>query len=660
MTGPGDGEQARIEAAIEEAKWLAGQGFGIVEAYALAAEGCSCPRGASCASAGKHPVGNDWQKRATRSPVEIERRVRQHSGQYGVIPWPGERGLVLDVDHADRLPVALPESYRVVSSVGRGHAYFRLPAGTDPATLPATAPWGEVRVEGAGRLVIGPWSRHASGTVYTPHGEAIAELPGDLIQRLLPPERRIAPQPGQTIRKGDRDATLTSLAGRFRRQGASEAALLAMLHEENKRCVDEAGHRAPLSERELQKIARSVGRYAPEPDAEIASTEPEEQSKRKPLTFLTGTQLAADTPIAWDYLVRPYVALGMIHELDGKPKTAGKTTFLLHLIVAVLDGKPFLGEPTRQTSVVLLTEQTRRSLAPTLRPLGLDRDELLMLTWPDAVGTGWAEIVAAAVAECQRTGARLLVVDTLSPFVGLGAEMENDAAAALAAMRPLQAAAQEHDLAILLTRHDRKSGGDVAESGRGSNAWSGAVDCVMALRRQRNPVRPTIRELEAISRRGDVPEEPVLIELTDAGYIVLGDASAVAYSEARELILGCLSVQQDVPLDGQTLDELAEAIGRPRATVRRAVLGLVDAGELVKAGKGRAGDPFRYALALGSARSVQRSPLRGEPLVEQTREPGPPVDGSDMVGVAQAVFGHMLKPPAMPTDSTAMVPRTDP
>ena len=71
-------------------------------------------------------------------------------------------------------------------------------------------------------------------------------LPGELIERLLPPERRIAAEPGHAIRKGDRDATLTSLAGRFRRQGASEAALLATLREENKLCVDEAGHPAPL------------------------------------------------------------------------------------------------------------------------------------------------------------------------------------------------------------------------------------------------------------------------------------------------------------------------------------------------------------------------------------------------------------------------------
>ena len=387
---------------------------------------------------------------------------------------------------------------------------------------------------------------------------------------------------------------------------------------------------------------------------EFLSSGPDAPAERMSLPFVTGAQLAAETPATWEYLAEPYIALGMIHELDGKPKVAGKTTLLLHLIAAVLDGRPFLGRPTMRSAVVLLTEQTRRSLAPTLRVLGLDRDELLILTWPDATGTSWPEIVAASVAECRRMGARLLVIDTLAPFVGLGAEMENDAAAALAAMRPLQAAAQEHDLAILLSRHDRKSGGDVAESGRGSNAWSGAVDCVIALRRQPNPVRPTIRELEAISRRGDVPEEAILLELTEAGYVVLGDSAAVAFTEARDRVLECLSVQPDGPLNGQTLDELAEATERTRPTTRRAVLALAASGVLERTGKGRAGDPYRYSLTPSSARSVQRSPLRGEPVLEQTAKP----EAADLVDEARRVFGDMLAP-ATPTDLSAMVPRID-
>jgi len=40
-------------------------------------------------------------------------------------------------------------------------------------------------------------------------------------------------------------------------------------------------------------------------------------------------------------------------------KKGGKTTLLLHMVRAILDGRPFLGRDTRQSRVVYLTEQPR-------------------------------------------------------------------------------------------------------------------------------------------------------------------------------------------------------------------------------------------------------------------------------------------------------------
>lgn len=311
----------------------------------------------------------------------------------------------------------------------------------------------------------------------------------------------------------------------------------------------------------------------------------------RPLAFRSGRELVAEAPADVDYIARPWSALGTITELDGKPKSAGKTTWLLHLIQAILDGRPFLGEPTRRTPVVLLTEQSRASIAPTLRALGLDRDDLSLLTWPDAFGTPWPAMVAAAGAECERIGGLFFAVDTLGQFAGVRGDAENDAGAALEAMAPLQAAAAS-GLAVLVSRHDRKAGGDVGESGRGSNAWSGAVDCILALRRPLNPARPTIRELEAISRRGDVPAEPVLIELTDAGYVVLGSDAAVAFGDART---GILEILADV--DWHTERELVEALPAvSRTTVRDALSVLVTAGVVEKGRRARVTEPYPYRL----------------------------------------------------------------
>lgn len=312
--------------------------------------------------------------------------------------------------------------------------------------------------------------------------------------------------------------------------------------------------------------------------------------------FRSARELVNATPAAIDYVIRPWCAHGTITEIDGKPKSAGKTTLVLHAIAAVLDGKPFLGEPTTRGPVVLLTEQSAASIAPSLRALRLDRDELSVLTWPDAFGTPWAEIVQMAEDECSRLEGyertdTLLVVDTLPQFAGVRGDSENDAGAALEAMAPLQRLAGT-GRSILVTRHDRKAGGDVGESGRGSNAWSGAVDCIVALRRPLNPVRASIREIEAISRRGDVPTEPVMIELTDAGYVVLGSESAVAFGEAREAILGVLA-------DGQSHveKEMIEAAGEAsRSTVRDALAALVSAGTVEKGLRKKVTEPYPYRL----------------------------------------------------------------
>jgi len=59
------------------------------------------------------------------------------------------------------------------------------------------------------------------------------------------------------VSEGQRNNTLTSLAGTMRRPGMSIEAIEAALLTEN------AGYNPPLSEDEVRKIARSVGRYQP-------------------------------------------------------------------------------------------------------------------------------------------------------------------------------------------------------------------------------------------------------------------------------------------------------------------------------------------------------------------------------------------------------------
>ena len=67
--------------------------------------------------------------------------------------------------------------------------------------------------------------------------------------------------------------------------------------------------------------------------------------ERNPLRYRTAREVAEITSDEVEFAAA-YLAFGAITELDGKPKAAGKTTYLLAMIGAILDGRPFLGKPT--------------------------------------------------------------------------------------------------------------------------------------------------------------------------------------------------------------------------------------------------------------------------------------------------------------------------
>jgi hypothetical protein len=198
-------------------------------------------------------------------------------------------------------------------------------------------------------------------------------------------------------------------------------------------------------------------------------------------------------------------------------------------------------------------------------------------------------VAKEATEKALEIGAGILVVDTMPQFAGLKGDDENRTGPVLEAMRPLQEAAAR-DLAVVMVRHDRKSGGEVGVSGRGSSAFTGVVDTVMSIRRPEGNTRPTIRKIEALSRFSEVPTE-LMIELVDGEYRSLGTGTAVVTSEA------CTKLLEAAPLsaaEAATAEELFEATG-VKPTLGHKILGkLVDEGLLERAGKGCKGSPHRF------------------------------------------------------------------
>lgn len=323
-------------------------------------------------------------------------------------------------------------------------------------------------------------------------------------------------------------------------------------------------------------------------------------NERNRLRFRSAKEICGSVSEKTEFAA-PYLAFGAITELDGKPKAAGKTTYVLAMTGAILDGAPFLGHATAKGPVVMLTEQPPASLRAALLRAGLaDRDDFILLSWAEAAGTAWPEIVDMAADACREIGSRVLIVDTLPQFAGLRGDAENNAGDALEAIGPLQLLAAE-GFAILVTRHDRKAGGEVGESARGSGAFTGAVDIVLALGREPQASRPTMRHLGCLSRFEET-EPDLVIELVGARYEVIGTSAEALAAAQREKLIRVLGQEPT------KLEEIAEAIGEPVPSVR-ALLNTLHGERLVRRhGAGRRGDPYTWSREPGDCLLSFRPP----------------------------------------------------
>jgi hypothetical protein len=160
------------------------------------------------------------------------------------------------------------------------------------------------------------------------------------------------------------------------------------------------------------------------------------------LRFKTAKELAEETPAVTEWVARPWVARGAITEVDGKIKAGGKITWVTHMARKILDGEPFMGEPTTKTKVIFLTEQPPASFRKALERANLlEREDLLILHWHDTRGVTWPDVARVAVEKAIEVGAGILFVDTLGQFAGIRGDGENNAGVAQEAMQPLQEAA---------------------------------------------------------------------------------------------------------------------------------------------------------------------------------------------------------------------------
>jgi len=138
-------------------------------------------------------------------------------------------------------------------------------------------------------------------------------------------------------------AALMDLAARLRREGAREGALRAALRERISALPNPA-----LTQDEVDTIAAQAAVIPPHLVTGAINSLGLDRylpaSTIRPVRLHTAASIATETPDAVDWIAEPWAAAGALTGITGRPKI-GKTTFVLDLIAAVLQGRPFLNYP---------------------------------------------------------------------------------------------------------------------------------------------------------------------------------------------------------------------------------------------------------------------------------------------------------------------------
>ena len=234
----------------------------------------------------KRPITKDWQKVATSDKSEINFRWNQNpKANIGIPTGPISGLVVIDVDVDEEKQIYGSESIREwekehgdfpetwTAKTGRGgtHYYFKAP---ENCPGPATHILDCVDFRGDGGLIVAPPSIHENDNRYEweigPDDIEVAECNQsvlDLIELVRCGNKSKSKKTGdgeerkkfrvpEVITQGQRNHTLTQLAGSLWAQGIDKDSIRGVLvNTNNSKCVP------PVGEDEIDSIVESIGSY---------------------------------------------------------------------------------------------------------------------------------------------------------------------------------------------------------------------------------------------------------------------------------------------------------------------------------------------------------------------------------------------------------------
>lgn len=321
---------------------------------------------------------------------------------------------------------------------GGSHHFFRRPVGFRGRNWNGEVAVGiDIKTDG-GYIVLPPTQR-AEGRYEWVRGDlrdtpldALPVLPDDINRRIDRTAARLSHgnsaatshmNLSSRIPEGSRNSTLTSHAGRLRRQGMSEAQIVSKLHAMNDTNCD-----PPLETAEVEKIAASIARYAPA--ASGASRPPPPPLMAPRLTF---DEVMATPDDGREVLIEGVMRRGDIVNLIGVPKSR-KSMLVTQVAMQMATGSLCLGEfqTARGRTLIIDAEVGAASLRDRLRilsaELGIDTQPLRKAIFVHDLRGIWDQSgqCEAILASLQPGEFDLVIVDPLYRMLPDGADENNN------------------------------------------------------------------------------------------------------------------------------------------------------------------------------------------------------------------------------------------
>ena len=307
-------------------------------------------------------------------------------------------------------------------------------------------------------------------------------------------------------------------------------------------------------------LALTLGKVRAEVGAEEKTTEGQaERDETAPrLRRVRASELLSGEPYTPEYLpllgMDGFIVKGWSHIVAAYPKT-GKTELITDAVLTWV---------RQGVCVLYFTEEPEDIWRLRLAQRAGGLDGLVLVP---AMGAG----VDAVLAEVERAGEPVIVIDTTRQVLGLQDEKDNSEVARV--LGPIIAACRERKQTLAFLHHHIKAGGQHGRGIAGGHAFLGIVDIALELERGNTPNQ---RVLKGVARVIEVPD--LVYERDDAGeFVSLGAPQVVAFEELKGAALEALTedwrptkevlvaMGEDKPSENRLRDALTTLVNESRA-----------------------------------------------------------------------------------------------